>query len=123
MTATLNPSDLRITTVFKNNRNNSYFKNIEEEKNAEKFMIYNKNEKECWASIATLPSQIMSIVEQKRYVVNKRKVIIKMLVMKEQMSLEDCKKASIRLMKLYEKELYKFCSEKLNISITGTLIF
>lgn len=32
MTATLNPSDLRITTVFKNNRNNSYFKNIEEEK-------------------------------------------------------------------------------------------
>ena len=29
-------------------------------------MIYNKNEKECWASIATLPSQIVSIVEQKR---------------------------------------------------------
>ena len=29
-------------------------------------MIYNKNEKECWASIATSPSQIMSIVEQKR---------------------------------------------------------
>ena len=32
MTATLNLSDLRITTIFKNNRNNSYFKNIEEEK-------------------------------------------------------------------------------------------
>ena len=32
MTATLNSSDLRITTIFKNNRNNSCFKNIEEEK-------------------------------------------------------------------------------------------
>lgn len=32
MTATLNFNDLRITTFFKNNRNNSYFKNIEEEK-------------------------------------------------------------------------------------------
>ena len=32
MTATLNFSDLRITTIFKNNRNNSYFKNTEEEK-------------------------------------------------------------------------------------------
>lgn len=32
MTATLNFNDLRITTFFKNNHNNSYFKNIEEEK-------------------------------------------------------------------------------------------
>lgn len=58
-----------------------------------------------------------------------------MLVMKEQMSLEDYnkkvedylqlsvnKKESIRLMKIYEKELNEFCSEKLNISIAGTLI-
>ena len=29
-------------------------------------MIHNKNEKECWVSIATSPSQIVSIVEQKR---------------------------------------------------------
>ena len=46
-----------------------------------------------------------------------------MVVMKEQMSLEDYKKESIRLMKLYEKDLNEFCSEKLNTSITGTLIF
>lgn len=58
-----------------------------------------------------------------------------MVNMKEQMSLENYKKKvkdylqlsvdkkeSIRLMKLYEKELNEFCSEKLNISITGTLI-
>ena len=42
--------------------------------------------------------------------------------MKEQMSLEDYKKASIRLMKIYEKELNEFYNEKLNISITGMLI-
>ena len=29
-------------------------------------MINIKSEKECWASIATSPSQIMPIVEQKR---------------------------------------------------------
>ena len=58
-----------------------------------------------------------------------------MVNMKEQMSLENYKKKvkdylqlsvdkkeSIRLMKLYEKELNEFCSEKLNTSITGTLI-
>lgn len=45
-----------------------------------------------------------------------------MLVMKEQMSLEDYKKASIRLMKIYEKELNEFYSEKLNTSIARTLI-
>ncbi len=44
-----------------------------------------------------------------------------MLVMKEQMSLGDYKKESIRLMKLYEKDLNEFYNEKLNISITGTL--
>lgn len=66
MTAILNLSNLRITTIFKNNRNNSYFNNIKEEKNAKEFMINNKNEKECWASIATSPSQIMSIVELKK---------------------------------------------------------
>ena len=42
--------------------------------------------------------------------------------MKEQMSLEDYKKESIRLMKLYEKDLNEFYNEKLNISIIGTLI-
>ena len=42
--------------------------------------------------------------------------------MKEQMSLEDYKKESIRLMKLYEKDLNEFYNEELNISITGTLI-
>ena len=42
--------------------------------------------------------------------------------MKEQMSLEDCKKASIRLVKIYGKELNEFCSEKLNTSIAETLI-
>lgn len=46
-----------------------------------------------------------------------------MLVMKEQMSLEDYKKESIRLMKLYGKDLNEFYNEKLNISITETLIF
>lgn len=58
-----------------------------------------------------------------------------MLVMKEQMSLEDYKKKvedylqlsvnkkeSMRLMKIYEKELNEFCSEELNTSIAGTLI-
>lgn len=45
-----------------------------------------------------------------------------MLVIKEQMSLEDYKKASMRLMKLYEKDLNEFCSEKLNTSIAGMLI-
>ena len=35
-----------------------------------------------------------------------------MLVMKEQMSLEDYKKVSMRLMNIYEKELNEFCSEK-----------
>ena len=35
---------------------------LKKEKNANEFMINNKNEKECWASIATLPSQIMSMV-------------------------------------------------------------
>ena len=42
--------------------------------------------------------------------------------MKEQMSLEDYKKESKRLMQLYEKELNEFSSEKLNTSIAGTLI-
>ena len=56
------------------------------------FMTYNKNEKECWASIATIPSQVKSIVSQKREVVNKRKAIIIMVTMKEQKSLEDYKK-------------------------------
>ena len=45
-----------------------------------------------------------------------------MVNMKEQMSLEDYKKESIRLMKFYEKELNEFCSEKFNTSIAGTLI-
>ena len=35
-----------------------------------------------------------------------------MVVMKEQMSLEDCKKESMRLMNIYEKELNEFCSKK-----------
>ena len=39
---------------------------LKKKKNAKEFMINNKNEKECWASIATLPSQIMSMVEQRR---------------------------------------------------------
>ena len=55
--------------------------------------------------------------------------------MKEQMSLENCKKKvedylqlsvnkkeSMRLMKLYEKDLNEFCSEKLITSIAVTLI-
>ena len=55
--------------------------------------------------------------------------------MKEQMSLEDYKKKvedylqlsvdkkeSMRLMKLYEKDLNEFCSEKLNTSLAGMLI-
>ena len=55
--------------------------------------------------------------------------------MKEQMSLENYKKKvedylqlsvnkkeSMRLMKIYEKELNEFYSEKLNTSIAGTLI-
>ena len=33
-------------------------------------MIYNKNEKECWASIATLPSQVRFIIDHNREVVN-----------------------------------------------------
>ena len=58
-----------------------------------------------------------------------------MLVMKEQMSLENYKKKvedylqhsvykkeSMRLMKLYGKDLNEFYSEKLNTSIAGTLI-
>ena len=58
-----------------------------------------------------------------------------MVVMKEQMSLEDYKKKvedylklsvdkkeSMRLMKIYEKELKEFCSKKLNTSIAGMLI-
>lgn len=58
-----------------------------------------------------------------------------MVDMKEQMSLENYKKKvedyvqlsvnkkeSMRLMKIYEKELNEFCSEKLNTSIAGTLI-
>ena len=32
------------------------------------------------------------------------------------------KKESMRLMKIYVKELNEFCSEKLNTSIAGTLI-
>ena len=55
--------------------------------------------------------------------------------MKEQMSLENYKKKvedylqlsvnkkeSMRLMKIYEKELKEFCSKKLNTSIAGMLI-
>ena len=42
--------------------------------------------------------------------------------MKEQMSLEDYKKVSMRLMNIYEKELKEFCSEKINTSIAGKLI-
>ena len=55
--------------------------------------------------------------------------------MKEQMSLENYKKKvedylqlsvnkkeSMRLMKIYVKELNEFCSEKLNTYIAGTLI-
>ncbi len=58
-----------------------------------------------------------------------------MVDMKEQMSLENYKKKvedylqlsvnkkeSMRLMKIYVKELNEFCSEKLNTSIAGTLI-
>ena len=58
-----------------------------------------------------------------------------MVDMKEQMSLENYKKKvedylqlsvnkkeSMRLMKIYEKELNEFYSEKLNTSIAGTLI-
>ena len=45
--------------------------NIQEGKNADKIMIYNKNEKECWASIATSPSQVKSIIDHNREVVNK----------------------------------------------------
>lgn len=58
-----------------------------------------------------------------------------MVVMKKQMSLEDYKKKvedylqlsvdkkeSMRLMKIYEKELKEFCSKKLNTSIAGMLI-
>ena len=33
-------------------------------------MIYNKNEKECWASIATLPSQVKPIKDHNREGVN-----------------------------------------------------
>ena len=65
----------------------------------------------------------VSYIGHNRYVVNKRKVNIIMLVMKEQTSLEDYKKESICLMKLYEKELNEFYNEKLNISTTETLIF
>ena len=71
MATALDLDDLRIKTIFKNSRNNSYFENIQEGKNADKFMIYNKNEKECWASIATLPSQVKSIIDHNREVVNK----------------------------------------------------
>ena len=42
--------------------------------------------------------------------------------MKEQMSLEDYKKVSMRLMKLCEKELKDFCSKESNTSIAGMLI-
>ena len=65
----------------------------------------------------------------------KTKIIIIMVDMKEQMSLENYKKKvedylqlsvnkkeSMRLMKIYVKELNDFCSEKLNTSIAGTLI-
>ena len=71
MATALNLDDLTIKTIFKNSRNNSYFENIQEGKNADKFMIYNKNEKECWASIATLPSQVKSIIDHNREIVNK----------------------------------------------------
>lgn len=70
MATALNLDDLTIKTIFKNSRNNSYFENIQEGKNADKFMIYNKNEKECWASIATSPSQVKSIIDHNREVVN-----------------------------------------------------
>ena len=56
-------------------------------------------------------------------------------IQKEQMSLENYmkkvedylqlsvnKKESMRLMKIYVKELNEFCSEKLNTSIAGTLV-
>ena len=62
--------DITIKTIFKNSRTNSYFENIQEGKNDDKLMIYNKNEKECWASIATLPSQVRSIIDHNREVVN-----------------------------------------------------
>ena len=42
--------------------------------------------------------------------------------MKEQMGFEDYKKASIRLMKIYGKELNEFCNKKMNTSIAETLI-
>lgn len=58
-----------------------------------------------------------------------------MVDIKEQMSLENYKKKvednlqlstekkeSMRLMKIYEKELKEFCSKKLNTSIAGMLI-
>ena len=99
------------------------------------FMTYNKNEKECWASIATSPSQVKSIVSQKREVVNKPETHEIEVTKKEQMSLEDQKKKvrdylqlsggkkeSMRLISIYEKELNEFYSEKLKISIAGTLI-
>ena len=46
-----------------------------------------------------------------------------MLVMKEQMSLEDYKKESMRLMNIYEKELNEFCSEKNEHFYSGNFNF
>ena len=71
-------------------------------------------------SITTSHSQIKFILDLTKKL--RKNIIIIMVDMKEQMSLEDYKKESMRLMNTYEKELNEFCSEKLNTSIAGTLI-
>ena len=69
--------DLSIKTVFKNERPYNYFENISKGLNDDKSMIYNKNEKERWASIATLPSQVNSIIEKNKSIVKNLKEVKK----------------------------------------------
>ena len=59
MVTVLNFGDLEVKTIFKIVEIILISIIFMKRKKCQKFIIYNKNEKECWASIATSPSQFM----------------------------------------------------------------
>ncbi len=65
--------DPTIKTIFKSLKNETqlknYFDKIESGQIDDKQIIYNKNGKERWASIATLPSYLKNIIEKNRNIV------------------------------------------------------
>ena len=70
MATILDLNNLVIKSIFKNSRGESYFDNIQQGKNSDKIMVYNKNEEACWASIATSAPRVNEIISDNKRLVN-----------------------------------------------------